>query len=217
MKIKKINFDEQFYVKTPSNKTQITLHHTAGGGKAEDVANYWKTIINPKTNKPQRICTSYIIEKDGTIAELFDSNYGGGHIGDCSKSFKLLNLPEKTLSPLAVGIEIISMGALIERDGKLYNEYGKLFKNSFVKLETKFRGTQYFEKYTDEQIKAVEELLPILSQKHNIPLIYNSDIWDITARALMGELGVFSHTSYRLNKTDIYPDINMINMLKTLK
>jgi len=67
MNIKKISFSEDYYIKKESNKTQITLHHTVGGGKAENIANYWKTLKNKKTGIPQRVCTSYIIEKDGTM------------------------------------------------------------------------------------------------------------------------------------------------------
>jgi len=214
MNIKQLDF-EGFYIKKETRKSQITLHHTAGGGKAIDVANYWKTIINKKTGLPQKICTSYIIEKDGTVVQLFDTIYGGGHIGDCAREFKLLNLSEITLGPYAIGIEIISWGFLQMRNNKLYNGAGKEFKGDFIKLDKKYKGFEYFEKYTAEQLKAVQELLPAISAKHNISLRYNEDIWDINTRALTLQNGLFTHNSYRLDKSDVYPDPDLINILTT--
>jgi len=39
---------------------------------------------------------------------------------------------------------------------------------------------------------------------------------DISKDALSGNPGYFSHTSYRLDKSDLYKDPDLINLLKTL-
>lgn len=207
-KMKNIDF-EGFYIKSQTIKSQITLHHTVSGDGAEKIAKYWKSL-------PGKIGTHYIVERDGTIAKLFEDEYWAGHIGNCKKSFVQLGLPEISLSKQAVGIEIISFGGLTCRGDYLFNAYGGTFKGEYVELAEPFRGYKFFEIYTPEQIKALSELLPAISKRWDIPLTYNEDIWGISKRALSGEKGLFAHTSYRLDKSDIFPQKEMIEMLKTL-
>jgi N-acetyl-anhydromuramyl-L-alanine amidase AmpD len=206
--MKNIDF-EGFYIKTKTVKSQITLHHTVSGDGAEKIAKYWKSL-------PGKIGTQYIIERDGTIAKLFEDEYWAGHIGNCKKSFMQLELPDINLSKQAIGIEIISFGGLTSKGNFLFNAYGGIFEGHYAELKKPFRGYDHFEIYTEAQIKALTELLTSLSKKWDIPLSYNEDIWDISKRALSGEKGLFSHTSYRLDKSDIFPQKEMVDILKTL-
>ena len=41
-------------------------------------------------------------------------------------------------------------------------------------------------------------------------------MWDISPNALSGINGIYTHVSYRSDKNDMSPQINLIEMLKTL-
>ena len=41
-------------------------------------------------------------------------------------------------------------------------------------------------------------------------------MWDVSKDALLGTPGIYTHNSYRRDKTDISPQPNMINMLRSL-
>ena len=95
-----------------------------------------------------------------------------------------------------------------------------------------FRGFFGFETYTDEQISAVEDLIfSIYNKFPNINLTYHEDIWDfsnkangcpgISSNALGGEEstgnGVWTHVSYRADKSDCHPQDELVDMLKGLE
>jgi len=83
--------------------------------------------------------------------------------------------------------------------------------------EQGFRGFYGFEKYTDAQIEAVRELLVFWNERYKIPLDYHDDMWDISNEALAGKAGVWTHVSYRKDKSDCHPQPELIEMLKSLK
>ncbi len=62
----------------------------------------------------------------------------------------------------------------------------------------------------------MRQLLVYWGERYEIPLTYNEDMWDVSDRALAGQDGVWSHTSYRSDKSDIHPQPEMIAMLKAL-
>ena len=65
-KIKQVRLKETQFFAEESNKTQIYLHHTAGGGNAEAVSRYW----NGNTEK---IATAFIIGQNGLIVQCYSS------------------------------------------------------------------------------------------------------------------------------------------------
>lgn len=98
-----------------------------------------------------------------------------------------------------------------------------------------FRGFKAFEKYTDEQIEGVKKI--ILSLKDffgdELDVSFKSDLWDIeinpdntssspdgargiSENALSAESGIWSHTSYRDDKSDVHPQPELIAMLKEI-
>ena len=208
--IKQINFGDGQYYKTTYEKTQIVLHHTVSNGSAQAVADYWKS-------KDYRIGTCIIIDLDGVIHQLFSSRFYAGHIGNVANEMKSLNLPYRSCSKNSIGVEIISLGGLKKKsDNKLYDVYGREFTGDSVYYENGYRGYEYFHKYNDKQIASLKKLLIYWCNRYDIPTIYNEDIWDTSKRALSGERGIFSHTSYRDDKSDMHPQIELINMLKSL-
>ena len=54
-------------------------------------------------------------------------------------------------------------------------------------------------------------------ETYSIDLTYKEDdMWTVSTRALKGEGGVYTHNSYRKDKSDIHPCPRMIAMLKSL-
>jgi len=216
------NFMETLYFKEKTVKKQITLHHTVSGPGVDGDIAWWQHI-------PERIATSYIIDREGLVHKCFDDDFWALHLGCNAKDFAAKGIPYKKLDPNNIGIELDSWGALVEHtDGKFYPiSYvgGKAVPNLNCKPATyiyeycsaqKFRGIQYFERYTTAQLNTLRELLIYLKTKHNIPTNYNSDIWNLCGRALRGEPGIYSHTSFRSDKTDCHPQIELVNLLKQL-
>jgi N-acetyl-anhydromuramyl-L-alanine amidase AmpD len=204
-----IPFGEDQYYKATYPKTQIVLHHTVSNGTAYDVAAYWKS-------QADRVATAFIIDKAGEVYQLFDPRFYAGHVGDVDKEMLKHKLPIRSCSKASIGIELINMGALTRKDDVIYDAYGKKFLGEYIHYPEKFRGYEYFAKYTQDQIDALGTLLVYLSRTFDIPTDYNDDIWNVTKRALSGEKGIFSHTSFRSDKSDLHPQTEMITMLKSL-
>lgn len=210
-----VNFPENQYHKEQTTKNQIVLHHTVSGVGVNGDISYWLSTAD-------RIATAFIIGWDGKIYQCFSSKYWGSHLGIKAASNLALNKG-------SIGIEIDAWGGLIQKGKSWYpakwdenlkknvpNTNVKPIKN-VVQIPNGFRGYFGFEKYTDEQIESVRKLLVYFNGVYNIPLDYNNDMWDLSQNALSGKSGIWTHVSYREDKSDCYPDERLINMLKSLK
>jgi N-acetyl-anhydromuramyl-L-alanine amidase AmpD len=204
--INTLSFPEDQYYKEVFDKKIIVLHHTASGKGSDGDYRHWLS------NK-ERVATSQIINHDGTCTQLFNSSFWGHHIGCTHANNRLLN-------QISIAIEIDSWGGLTWNEGsKTFHTYtgAKIDKSKVIEYEKSFRGFRFFERYTPEQIESVRLLLLFWGEKYKIPLDYNEDMWDVSARALNCTHGIWAHTSYRKDKSDIHPQPEMIEMLKGLK
>jgi len=208
MVIKHIDFPDNQFIPIKQHKSQIVLHHTVSSGTAKSVANYW-------TSNPQKIATAYIIDRKGIVHQLFDDSYYAWHIGDTHKESRMLKLPQRNCSRYSIGIELISMGPLIKKRGGLVNSYGKRYKtDDITEYQEPFRSYNIYESYTNSQISSLKQLLKSITKKHDIPLKINAEDFgnDISYNALSGEPGIYSHTSFRLDKSDIHPQEEILNL-----
>jgi len=222
-KIKVYPFPENKYFKEEFNKTQVILHHTVGSTVEGSISSWIK-------NK-DKIGTAIIIARDGTPYQLFESKYWAYHLG----------AGDHNQDRRSIGIEIDNWGGLTPGSGilKTYrSEKTKLFPWRLKVLNPSkyytvygnavnvplqyypnygFRGYKYFEKYTNEQIQTVGELLLFWRQKYGIPLQYNDDMWNISENAKIGIPGVWTHVSFRPDKSDCSPQPELIDMLQTIQ
>ncbi len=222
-KIKLYPFPQEKYYHNEYPKTQIVLHHTVSGMSIDGDIQTW---INGKYN----VGVAIIIDREGTPWQLFSSKYWAYHLGTGDHS----------LDKHSIGIEIDNWGGLILGDGtnkqfgknedgsprliytatgKYYTVYGNSVNLSPQDIQyypEKYRGYNYFEKYTNAQIRTVGELILFWRNKYNIPLYYNPSIFNFSEEAVGGKPGLWSHTSYRKDKSDIHPQPEMIEMLKTV-
>lgn len=216
-----MDFPDSQYIKEVVKKRQIVLHHTASGRGVDGDYRHW-------LGTKERIATCVIIDSNGDINQMFSSHFWAYHLGlrtDFLRKFKG-HMESVTLEKMSIGIEIDAWGGL-KKIGKNWvaypNNYGSTGKATIVPDEEVieypklFRGYCGFQKYTDKQIETTRQLLNWWSITHEIPMIYNDDIWDVSPRAIRGEKGIFTHCSYRADKSDVHPQPELIKMLKSLE
>jgi N-acetyl-anhydromuramyl-L-alanine amidase AmpD len=225
--IVQVDFSENQYYRQETNKNSLVLHHTVSGPYAQGVIDWWN-------QDPQRIATHFIIQKNGTIFQLYSSKYWAHHLGIKSTFLQQLGFTDYStrnvlLNQNSIAMEITNWGGLV-RDNNGYHpatwdtnlkKYVPITKITIpdqnVQVYPKpFRDFLYFEKYSPEQIESVNRLIVYLCDKWNIPKDYNSDMWDISKKALGGIHGIWSHISYRPDKSDLHPMPEMIEMLQNL-
>lgn len=222
-----VNFPENQYYKTETPKNQIVLHHTVSSGNANGVVNWW-------IQSPDRIATHFIIDGTGKIYQLYSSKYWAHHLGVKStflqqQGFKDAGSRNVILNQSSIAIEICRWGGLMKDMNGYHPSYfdanlGKEVANpkiiiapeNVVTFNTPFRGFQYFEKYTNEQIISVGKLVNYLCEKFNIPKTYNEDMWDVSKNALSGKPGIYGHISFRQDKSDPMCQPELISMLQSL-
>lgn len=208
MKTRQITF--RGYYHEPKSKSQIYLHHTAGGPSADQVYQWWDS-------NEVKVATCVVINSQGEIVQGFGSEYWAYHLGLTNDIFKKNGCTFIPLDKSSIAIEICNWGQLTKKGEKFFNYVGKeIPKDEVCTLDKPFKGFKYFHNYTDAQIESVKQLLLHWHKKYNISLQYHEDIWDVTPRALKNENGVFTHNSVRYDKIDVYPHPKLVEMLKSL-
>lgn len=219
-KIKQVPLKDTQYFKEETKKVQIVLHHTAGNSSAPGTIKMWDA------DDRGRIATCVVISGkgiskdtyDGEICQAFSSKHWGYHLGLKQDVFKVKGLPYISIDRLAIGIEICNWGPLKAVGGKYYNYVDReVSADQVCELEIPYKGFKFYHAYTDAQIQSVKELLLYWGELYNIDLTYKEDIWDLSIRALGGLNGVYTHNSYRKDKSDVSPQPKLIEMLKSLK
>ncbi len=213
----KVDFPDNQYYREQTTKKQIVLHHTVSGKGVMGDIEWWK-------GTPERIATSIIIQYDGKIYQCFSSLYWAHHLGLKTSNNVILN-------KASIGVEIDSWGPLMKYQNKWYpiiwsNSLKKeipnikqkpIDDNNVIIYPNGFNGYYAFEKYTNNQIDSLRKLLIYWGDRYNIPLDYNDDMWSVSERALSGVSGIWTHVSYRSDKSDCHPQPELIEMLKSLK
>lgn len=209
------------FMKEETAKHQIYVHHTASSPDPYGVLDWWR-------HTPERVATAFVIAgrpaggnarwKDGDIVQCFSSKHWAWHLGLKASHLAKGGKTSTWLNQMSVGIEICSWGQLTEKSTGFYSYAGTRVADVDVcELSVPFRGYKFYQKYTEAQLDNTRELLLYLGQTWDIDLKYKGDeIFDIDKRALMGERGIWAHSSVRKDKFDVYPYPPLINMLKSL-
>jgi N-acetyl-anhydromuramyl-L-alanine amidase AmpD len=208
------------FIAEETPKSMIFLHHTASSPSPYGVLSWWMSNV-------ERVGTSFVIAgkpgkdsryTDGQIIQAFSSKHWGWHLGLKKSDLVPGGKTSTWLNSNSIGLEICNWGQLT-RDAKGFRTYAGAYvdKSEVVEYQTLFRGYKYYQRYTDAQLESTRKLLKYLGDTWDIDLKYKGDeIFDVDRRALMGESGVFSHTSVRKDKFDCHPQTELIQMLKSL-
>jgi N-acetyl-anhydromuramyl-L-alanine amidase AmpD len=213
-KIIQVDFPDDQYYREQTKKKQIVLHHTVSGQGAQGDLNWWLSTES-------RIATHMVVDWEGKIYQCYSSKYWAHHLG-CKRS------NNRALNKASIGIEIDSWGGLVRHNRQWHPAKWDGDKKMFIPntrvapikevqvYPEKFRGFHAFEKYTNAQLEAVYQLLVYWKSRYNIPLTYNDAMWDVNEDALSGKAGLWTHVSFRKDKSDCHPQPELISMLKSL-
>ncbi len=180
------NFPKNQYFQDLHKKRRICLHHTCGS-TAEGAIEWWK-------QKPEKVGTAYIIDKDGTVHQVFNDNFWAYQLG--------LKTPNRTeIEQSTIGIEIVNEGALYERNGKFYTDWNKQYSQPVTKQN--WRGYRCWANYTEQQYAACAALINTIAQKHEIKLTLNENL-DFNPKILDTHT-IINHANVRQDKTDLSP------------
>ena len=220
----------QIYFDTETPKTQLYLHHTVSGQNIQNVVDAW-------SKRTDRVSTHYVTNNNGEIEQLFEDEFWAYHLGVKRPTFAALRLPYQNLNRTSIGIELCSWGGLKAEYGlssteeyqdlQYINSVGdKVDSNSVTQAidangkKITYKGYKYFEKYSNTQINVVKGKLQELMSKYNIPFKYDYDVLfkegNLSRAALSGEKGIYTHNSVRTNKSDVFPQEELIEMLKSI-
>lgn len=228
--IQPVDFPENKYYPIECKKTMVVLHHTVSGPGVRGDIDHWLSLAD-------RIATCIIIDDKGVPFQCFSSKYWAHHLGVKSTYLKANGYSDWStrnveLNRASIAIEIDNWGGLFLGDGsvkkfgektiltakgKFYTFYGNIVDVEMQEYPQSFRENKYYQKYNEAQLKTVGELLLLWNQRYGIPLDYNSDMWDVSKNALGGKSGVWTHVSFRGDKSDCHPQPELIEMLKSLK
>lgn len=198
-KIVKLPLHPNQYYQGVNPKKYIFLHHTAGGSAASSIGGWAQTAA--------RIATPYVIDRDGTIYECYDPKYWAYSLGVKGNS---------SIEQASIPIEIASYGNLTLKNGKYIKWTGSEIDPSVV-IKCPFRGFDYYEWYTPQQIAALAVLLPCLMKRFGIKLQPNPvNFWELKNPATLPP-GIYSHSTVRKDKVDIFPQKELVDLVYSLK
>lgn len=228
MEIKDYLLQKGEYYTDIVDKTMIFIHHTAGSHRPDFTIDGWERDAS-KSGGQLAVATAYVIggisttDKsalfDGKVYRAFDDKYWAHHLSMTSANNKELNMK-------SIGIEVCNYGPVTKtKDGTFLNYVNKAVPADMVtELAEPFRGFKYYQKYTPKQLEVLGLLLKDIAQRHNIDLNKGlKSVMGLGAKgfetnldAQAGKEGLWSHSSVRKDKFDMFPQPELINLIKSL-
>jgi N-acetyl-anhydromuramyl-L-alanine amidase AmpD len=185
------------YQNEETEKTNICLHATAGGSAAGAIEHLMKR---------DGVIVHFVVDKDGTIYQLYPLKYWGYHLG--------IKGSGGALDKRTVGIEIVNFGPLVLRDNNLLCSWPNDFNNKYCYLEQThlyyalkqpWRDYTYYATYTAAQYESVSKLVAYLCATLQIPAAVLPNVNEYQLNAVYNFNGIFTHTSVRQDKSDVGP------------
>jgi hypothetical protein len=212
------------YLNKPGKNVYCFLHHTAGRENPYRVVDHW----NKDTRG--RVATEFVIggqshktgddTYDGEVIQAFPESGYGWHLGRTGSGH---------MNRHSIGIEICSAGWLEEKwDNEYYTYFkSKVKEDQVMKLDKPFRGKQHYHVYSDKQIAETEKLLRYIAERDQIDMRLGLQQWikkygphkafEFQEDAYYGKVrGLLSHTNVRRDKSDIYPDERLVELILKL-
>ena len=215
----------QIFKTEETEKRQVYLHHTVSSQDIERVLFGW-------SSRTDQVATHYITNNNGESEQVFPDENWANQLGVSSAIFRSAGLPYQNLNKTALGIELCSYGGLtVEKDqngnNKYFTTYGQEVPASNVAQPVNqfgepinYKGYSHFEKYNNTQINNVKSIIQGWMSKYDIEFIYNyTELFpqkQISINALSGNKGVYTHNSVRTDKSDVFPQKELLDMLKSI-
>lgn len=217
------------YYREVFEKTSLYWHHTAGSHRPDWTIDGWERD-RTKSGARLKVATSYVIggidrqtkdaKYDGVIYRAFDDKLWAHHLG-----MKTAN--NDTLNKHSIGIENCNYGPLTKtRTGEFITYVNTAVPADMViDLGKPFRGFQYYHKYTDKQLVELKDLTLDIVKRHPkidpkkglVEMIdKGANAFEINLAAVQGKPGLWSHSSVRSDKFDMYPSPQLIELIRKL-
>lgn len=103
-----------------------------------------------------------LIDKDGSAAQMVPFNRSAAHAGKSSWN-GYYNLNDHFL-----GIEVVNIGGLFEKSGKLIDDYDREWKGEVIKNE--MLGFKFWEPFTSHQLETLIKTCATLCLEYRIPI-----------------------------------------------
>lgn len=195
--------DDSYFFRSRPAKDQIVLHFTMG---------YVKGDVKTLTQPDYHVSVPFLVARDGTIYNLFNSFYWSYHLGRGTLG------GNRERSRATIGIELSNIGPLVRRGDDLHTTYARPHtSDDYCTLadEDRYRqvepfreeGYEYFATFPDAQIEALILLLRYLTARYDIEREFLSPDDRYRAfREVRDHGGIVSHVNYRrTGKVDIGP------------
>lgn len=206
------------YKTGPKSKEYVFLHHTAGWH------NPYKCIDQWGTDTRGTIATEFVLggpsikgndsKYDGELLQAFPEGGYGWHLGANGSQY---------MHEHSVGIEVCNFGYIV--NGKTYANV-EADKSQIVKLAKPFRGFSEWHRYSDNQIKVLKSWILFIAERDNIDVREGLPKWikakgvaafEFNEDAYNGKVkGLLTHVNTRKDKTDMFPQQELIDMLLSL-
>jgi len=206
------------YKAGPTNKEYVFLHHTAGWH------NPFKTIDHWGRDSRGAVATEFVLggqsvkgndnKYDGKMVQAFPEGAYGWHLGKNGSQYMHTN---------SVGVEVNNFGYI--KNGKTYAGT-TAHESQIVELDKEFRGHKYWHRYSDAQIEALHKWILFIAERDNIdvrvglPALIKekgAEAFEFNSDAYYGKVkGLWTHTNTRKDKSDMFPQQELMDMLTTL-
>jgi len=206
------------YKEGPTDKEYLFLHHTAGWH------NPYKCVDQWGRDSRGSIATEFVLggpsirgnddRYDGKLLQCIPEGGYGWHLGKNGSQH---------MHTHSVGLEICNFGYVT--NGKTYAGTN-VVSEQIVKLDKPFRGHQEWHKYSDEQIETTRKLILFIAERDGIDIREGLiseikkrgvDAFEFNEDAYYGKVkGMWTHTNTRKDKTDLFPQQELIDMLLSL-
>ena len=210
--------DKDEYLAGPTKKEYLFLHHTAGGHDPYSVIRMWNNDTRG------RVGTEFVMGGqsvfngndiyDGTLVQCFPEGAYGWHLGENGSQH---------MHTHSVGIEVCNFGPI--KNGLTYTNQ-KANPLQVVELKQQVRGSKFYHRYCDKQISTLKSFILFIADRDNIDVrkglvqeIKNKGAagFEFNSDAYYGKVkGMWTHTNTRKDKSDMFPQQELIDMLLSL-
>jgi hypothetical protein len=218
MQINKYFLPSDEYKAGPTQKEYLFLHHTAGWHNPYRVIDSWGR------DSRGAVATEFVMggqsikgdnEKyDGEMVQCFPEGAYGWHLGKNGS---------RHMHTHSVGIEVCNFGYIT--NGKTYAGT-TADKSQICVLDEPFRGYKEWHKYSDKQISVLKDFILYIADRDSIDVRKGlveevkkkgAKGFEFNEDAFYGKIkGMWTHTSTRKDKFDMYPSPELLDMLMSL-
>ena len=202
----------------PTKKEYCFLHHTAGWH------NPFRTIDHWGRDDRGAVATEFVLggqsikgnddTYDGVLVQAFPEGCYGWHLGKNGSQY---------MHTHSVGIEVNNFGYL--KDGKTYAGT-TAHESQIVELPEPFKGYKFWHRYSDAQLNKLKEWILFIADRDGIDVGEGLPQWvkekgaagfEFNEDAYYGRVkGLLTHTNTRKDKFDMFPQPELLDLLRDL-